>query len=337
MCQVAAMVLVLAAGTNVLLIRWLIGLLLGGTVASVGRMYLPADKLSFVDAYSYRATYLWWIGRPPAAEVEAAVRELAEGDVWPKLLRNLEAFHQQPETVEVLSVYSTRPNWFDHFIWRHALVALGGEALTHLLALARAKKHHLQPTATWLVQSIGHETATRLAGHADRLRCVDCLTSCGPHSIIRVFDVSMLYYGCRICGQSREFFYCPQGVVAVLDSTWPENQPQRGGLRHKTFSVADSPEIEEDTPDPGLLRVNWLARRGLFDFERVEIIQATDEDVERLAVQVGNDTDPIRQPHYAQMHCLIAPQCLLSENSLRVLRRTFGQVECGQEVREWVR
>jgi hypothetical protein len=65
----------------------------------------------------------------------------------------------------------------------------------------------------------------------------------------------------------------------------------------------------------------------LFDFEQVEIIQATDEDVERFAVQVGNDTDPVRQPHYAQMQRFIAPQCQLSENSLRVLQIMFGQVD----------
>jgi hypothetical protein len=77
----------------------------------------------------------------------------------------------------------------------------------------------------------------------------------------------------------------------------------------------------------GLVRVNWLVRRELFDFDRVEIIQATDEDVERFAVQVGNDTDPVRQPHYPQMRCLVAPQCRLSENTLRILRQTFDVVE----------
>jgi hypothetical protein len=34
----------------------------------------------------------------------------------------------------------------------------------------------------------------------------------------------------------------------------------------------------------------------LFDFDRVEIQQATDEEVERFAVQVGNDTDELSDP-----------------------------------------
>ena len=44
-------------------------------------------------------------------------------------------------------------------------------------------------------------------------------------------------------------------------------------------------------------------------------------------MQVGNDTDPVRQPRYGEMLCLIAPDCRLSENSLRILRNFFGQVE----------
>jgi hypothetical protein len=68
----------------------------------------------------------------------------------------------------------------------------------------------------------------------------------------------------------------------------------------------------------GLLQVNWLARQALFDFDQIEIIRATDEDVERFTVQAGNDTDAFRRPGYALMRCLIAPDCRLSENTLRI-------------------
>jgi hypothetical protein len=93
--------------------------------------------------------------------------------------------------------------------------------------------------------------------------------------------------------------------VAVLDAGWSETHRLQNGL----------------------LRVNWLAQQRLFDFDRVEIIQATDEDVERFAMQVGNDTDPVRQTRYAHIPCLIAPDCRLSENSLRILRNFFWQVK----------
>ena len=58
----------------------------------------------------------------------------------------------------------------------------------------------------------------------------------------------------------------------------------------------------------------------------MEIIQATDEEVERFAVQVGNDTDPYREPRYEQMQCSVDPKCQLSENTLRILESIFGPV-----------
>jgi hypothetical protein len=121
--------------------------------------------------------------------------------------------------------------------------------------------------------------------------------------------IPITYYGCRICGQSREYFYLPQGVVAVLDTSWGKVQ------------------AEED----GLLQVNWLIHRTLFDFDRIKIIQATDEDVERFAVQVGNDTDPFRRLRYQQMSCVVGSECRLSENTIRILERMFGQVERERE------
>jgi hypothetical protein len=78
------------------------------------------------------------------------------------------------------------------------------------------------------------------------------------------------------------------------------------------------------------IRVNWLARRNLFDFNAVEIIKTTDEEVERFVVQVGNDTDIARTGRYQQFPCLVHPGCALSENGLKLLRRTFGRVEVSE-------
>ena len=75
-----------------------------------------------------------------------------------------------------------------------------------------------------------------------------------------------------------------------------------------------------------MVRVNWFAHGDLFDFDQVEIISATDEEVERFAVKVGNDTDPFRQPHYKNMPCRIAENCNLSKNSIKVLQKMFGEV-----------
>jgi hypothetical protein len=162
----------------------------------------------------------------------------------------------------------------------------------------------LRQTAAWILRSIETETATRLYPRlAHRLVCTRCLVSCRAHWAPLPGMLPIVYYGCSSCGQSREFW--DGSIVAALDE-----------------------EMEAKTGfDKEVMYVNWLARREIFDFDRVEIIQATDEDVERFAVQMGNDTDEERQARYEQMHCLISSGCQLSENTLRILESMFGQVE----------
>jgi len=79
--------------------------------------------------------------------------------------------------------------------------------------------------------------------------------------------------------------------------------------------------------DNGRLVVRWPAVQTLFDFDTVEIRRASDEVVERFAVQVSNDTDPRRQPRYKKIACTVWKQCKLSVNTRRVLESVFGEVE----------
>ncbi len=185
-----------------------------------------------------------------------------------------------------------------------AVVSMGGTAVPPLQIICR-QNSRLSSVAKQMLCDIAYRTQERLGLQAEHLICPRCLARCGAHraDLLNQFDVT--YYGCRLCHQSREFIDCPKGVVAVLDASWADAQAQQDGS----------------------LRVNWLARRALFDFDRVEIVQATDEDVERFAVQVGNDTDSLRRPRYAEMGCALSPACGLSENTLRVLESTFGQVQ----------
>lgn len=149
------------------------------------------------------------------------------------------------------------------------------------------------------------DTTLRLKKQAPHLLCTICLVRCGSRSVRLSRRTSVTYYGCRVCDQSREFLEWPGKVVAVLDSTMGEGQGQQNGM----------------------LQVNWLRRRSLFDFDQVEMIHATDEDVERFAVQVHNDTDAWRCRRYKKVRCVVAPNCELSENTLRILRTQFRQVE----------
>lgn len=197
------------------------------------------------------------------------------------------------------------------------VVALGGEVgpilqpitlgkeyvLQPLPQLPQDKDHPLRAVAIELLRDIGRQTA-HLSRQLDQLVCQYCLLRFTRHTVdIPEWD-KITYYGCRGCHQSREFYLTNQ-VAAVLDAPM-------------TAKFDDQNQT---------LRVNWLTRRIAFDFDSVEIIDATDEDIERLVVQIGNDTDSIRQPRYKDMPCVVSSQCQLSPNSLRVLQRTFGHVD----------
>lgn len=179
------------------------------------------------------------------------------------------------------------------------LVTVGGELVPYLEEIW-AERVEFRPFVTQLAQTIGRETKARLAAQASQLYCEACVTWCAVHKAYLNWHVT--YYGCRTCQQSCDFFYIER-VIVVLD-------------RH----MADEVRLENDT-----LRVSWFAQGELFDFDSVEIIAASDEEVERFAVRVGNDTEPWRQPRYRQMRCVVHPSSGLSENTLKILERTFGQ------------
>ncbi|MCL4302830.1 MAG: hypothetical protein KJ077_44490 [Anaerolineae bacterium] len=182
----------------------------------------------------------------------------------------------------------------------YPILVAGGAEVIPALVPALAHKAFGEITLQ-VLRDITEENTRRLASNAHRLLCPRCLTRFGLHKVYLSWWNGRTYYGCRTCGQSRKFLEGP--VIAVLDNR-----------------MAAAP-VQQD----GTVRINWSARRELFDFDAVEIVQASDEDVERFAVQVGNDTDPSRQPHYKGMECVIRPDCQLSENSLRILRQMFGQ------------
>lgn len=247
--------------------------------------------------------------RPFAAEVEAALRQACTvlprtRDMWQNRLDHLDRVKTKPILLEKLITDLQGRHW-DRFIARHALLYCGGQAMEPLSRLVMTTAGPLQKTARWLLVSIEHDTTNRLAQRTTDILCPNCLTRFGLHQLDLPYQVDVTFYGCRACKQSREFLEGIHHLVGILDATQSKEQVRQA-----------------DT-----LRVNWLTRRTLFDFDRVEIIQASDEEVERFAVQVGNDTDEARQPRYKQMTCIVSPECRLSENTLRILRRTFGNVE----------
>lgn len=186
------------------------------------------------------------------------------------------------------------------------ILPLGGEVIPILQPPATGNEHPAQAVAAQLIQKIAPTTEHLHRQGEATLVCPRCIVRCATHKIELSWVTAAVYFGCRNCHQSLEFLTVDR-IMAVLDN------------------VSNSGPVQQERT----LTVNWLPRQTLFDFDSVHIIRATDEDVERFAVQVGNDTDPVRQPRYKEMQCIISPGCKLSENSLRILRRTFGPIKTG--------
>jgi hypothetical protein len=187
-----------------------------------------------------------------------------------------------------------------------AAVALGGEAVPALHSIA-TNPGKLRDVAKQWLYDISNTTRRRLKAQAAKLLCPDCLARFAAHKIHLSWLSSVTYYGCRVCGQSRNVLNVRS--IAVLDRHMETAQIQKGES----------------------LYINWFSRPTLFDFDTVAIVRASDEDVERFALQVGNDMDELRKSRYQDMRCVISPDCELSANSWRILERMFGQVERGRK------
>jgi hypothetical protein len=169
--------------------------------------------------------------------------------------------------------------------------------------MAKENQYTSEDVVLYILRGIARDTS-RWRNQTSTMLCPTCLTYWTEHKIDLWSLKPREYYGCRLCGQSREYVDAKRSVIAVLDHNMT--------ARVKTWDQ--------------VVRVNWFAHGTLFDFDAVEIVSATDEEVERFAVKAGNDTDPFRQPHYKEMRCLVAENCNLSKNSIRILQQMFGEV-----------
>ncbi len=280
-----------------------LGARLAGWMFSYGREPNPRYL------HQYRKLWFWWRGRPLSIEVETGLQDAIglhpdKKLRWTKVLNSLAQRKQKSNSAQDLIAQLRSIDWITRFTATHLLIAMGGQAVPDLKVIAESRTSPLRQRAINLLRSIELETQFRLAAAKDFFLCPTCLTFCSHYDVVLTNDdfVKLLLYGCRTCRQSQHLW--PGEVVAVLD-THLDNTP-----------------IHQN----GITRVNWTARRELFDFHSVEIKAATDEDVERFAVQIGNDTEPIRRPRYQHMSCVIISGCELSENTLRILRRTFSEV-----------
>jgi hypothetical protein len=109
---------------------------------------------------------------------------------------------------------------------------------------------------------------------------------------------------CPACAQRNRFEGVKQ-VVAVMDDG-SHSYPQQNN---------------------GTLRVNWLQRKEAFDFDEVEIINATDDEVEEFVRQTRFESEPRLQKRLHQMRCFVKAQCRFQRNNtMTILQQTFGDV-----------
>jgi hypothetical protein len=271
--------------------------------ANLGRLYFffTSSPTRWLKQFVWRRR-----SRPYAAEVEDALREVCQQDwfgqsAWEARLQRLDRAKRKQQPLESLLKNLRHSYWVKRFVARHLLLDRGGEAVAELVALAQDAKNKDHNTPGWLLESIAHETTARLSTVLEQRVCPVCWARCGVHKL----DVPALtFYGCRFCRRSWGLLPVSGTIIAVLDANWS-----------KTYT------LEHD-----ILRLNLLQIAGLVEFDQVELIQADDEMVERFAVNIGNDTDPIRKKRYATATCYLHPDCHLSENTRRILERTFSQV-----------
>lgn len=182
------------------------------------------------------------------------------------------------------------------------VIALGGEVVSVLQAIVDNKTHPLFSVARYLLQEIALQSQDLKATYP-KLLCPHCLRQYKSQPIKLPRRLDITYYACPECYHNRDYF--AGDVVIVLN-----NQREIGPLEVK-----------------GTLRVNWLVYGKLFDFDSIFIEQATDEEVERLAVQIGNGTDPSRKAQYKEMRCIISTDCTILQSTIRLLAEVVGNVE----------
>ena len=113
------------------------------------------------------------------------------------------------------------------------------------------------------------------------------------------------------------------GIVGVV---WLAQHQRRQKLR-TVIAVLDAGWTgETELTQEDVVRVNWLQQQSIFEFDSVEIVEASDEEVVGFVVRIGNDTDDWRRSGYRQMSCRILPGCVLAENTMRSLRDLFAEV-----------
>ena len=222
---------------------------------------------------------------------------------WNALLNRIDSQELDNPQMDHWVKYLGEKSWEKRFVARHVCVRLGGAAIMGLIQREKVDSR-------LLMSYIAEETARRLRPTKERqFLCGRCLARIlrQKAKIGGKRSTDLWFYGCRLCAQGHNVLAYWGHVVAVLD-------PNMNG------------KIEERGGD---VRVNWLEYRKPSDFDRVEIVQASESEIEQFVIHVRNDADDYRRKQCGSTICRVHSQCQLSENLRRALERTFQRVTSG--------
>jgi len=118
---------------------------------------------------------------------------------------------------------------------------------------------------------------------------------------------------------SMGFGNVPYAACPVCGHSWPAIEAARVVL------VLDSISLAKYVKEGEVLRVNWLVRGELFDFDAVEIAHANDEQVKRFLGLIRSDHE--LQTRCKRLRCDQGQDCPLEDNTVRNLKNVFGVFE----------
>jgi hypothetical protein len=120
---------------------------------------------------------------------------------------------------------------------------------------------------------------------------------------------SITFYACRTCQRTEPSYRGISQVIAVVDvSAWQLTIVQHDNL----------------------LYVPWSLERGIFDFDTVEIHQATSSQIETFLLKFDEDEDPARpwkQKRGRKIQCRVLPTCPITPADRARLQRHFEVVD----------
>jgi hypothetical protein len=161
-------------------------------------------------------------------------------------------------------------------------------------------------TALWRIRGCAAYLRRVLRERITWLACGDCLARLEKRSLP---GCPVKYHVCRKCHRvydAGERWGYWRRIVAVLDRNWKGDQ-------------APHPE------DSNVLCVSGLTRGVAMDADSIEIVDASDEQIERFVMSVHNDTDEYRRTLYPRLVCHVAPH-IPSTQTVNRLRETFADV-----------